>query len=520
MNERLTTHDLAERLAAQTGLDRKRAEDFIETISSYFAQSLERNKVVKILGLGMFKIVLVSERESVHIQTQERFMIPAHHKLTYVPDKEFKEQINRPFALFEPVEATESEMLEATETETEIEPEAEIETDAEIEAEAEAEIEAEIEAEAGLSAGNLPEYDIIDDETPEQNAFTDDNLYDEDDFYSEESVSYENEIEEPELNTHETTSTPESWNNEMEYDVISGSYTYPNNAIENEEQAPVSESDGEYTPEDKEELNDSQYNIFTFSKKRKVVLLWFFCLMVPLCLVVGAILGAIIFLHYNTRQDVVQEQVTKNETMTDSDTSMATDLIWDSGDEQTEPELPDNGLSNQDENRSENNPPDTNVTRRQGITPVTDWIAPSSENIRKPEARRVDGPNREIEERNRALVNNTRTNANANANANAARTTAGNTNTSTTNTSTNAKKLPASIKMPAGSTLMQLALEYYDDKVFWVYIYEHNKNQIKDFEKVPAGLELQLPAPQTYGIDAKSPASREKARQKQAQLRK
>ena len=106
MNERFTTRDLAELLANQTGMDLKRAEKFINALIAYISQGIERNKSVKIMGLGTFKVVLVRERESVHIQTGERFVIPAHHKLSFVPDKDFKDQINRPFAFFEPIETT------------------------------------------------------------------------------------------------------------------------------------------------------------------------------------------------------------------------------------------------------------------------------------------------------------------------------------------------------------------------------------------------------------------------------
>ena len=94
-------------------------------------------------------------------------------------------------------------------------------------------------------------------------------------------------------------------------------------------------------------------------------------------------------------------------------------------------------------------------------------------------------------------------------------------NTTTSNVTTpaaNARTLPARIKIKAGSTLMQLALDYYGDKVFWVYIYQHNQNYIKNFNNIPIGTELLLPEAKTYGIDAKSAASKDKALQIQRQL--
>ncbi|MDR2774745.1 MAG: HU family DNA-binding protein, partial [Tannerella sp.] len=107
MNDRLTTRNLADILSLQTGMVKERAEKFINALSLYITQGIEKNKAVKISGLGTFKVVLVRERESIHIHTGERFVIPAHHKLSFIPDKNLKEHINRPFAFFEPIEATE-----------------------------------------------------------------------------------------------------------------------------------------------------------------------------------------------------------------------------------------------------------------------------------------------------------------------------------------------------------------------------------------------------------------------------
>jgi hypothetical protein len=72
--------------------------------------------------------------------------------------------------------------------------------------------------------------------------------------------------------------------------------------------------------------------------------------------------------------------------------------------------------------------------------------------------------------------------------------------------------------MTAGSSLTQIAMEHYGDKVFWVYIYEYNKNQIEDFNNVPVGMEIRLPQPGIYGINAKNEDSIQKARRKQSAL--
>ena len=64
----------------------------------------------------------------------------------------------------------------------------------------------------------------------------------------------------------------------------------------------------------------------------------------------------------------------------------------------------------------------------------------------------------------------------------------------------------------------RIALEYYGNKLFWVYIYQHNKAVIKDPNNVPIGTVIEIPAPESYGIDAKSRESREKAAALQTEI--
>ena len=69
-----------------------------------------------------------------------------------------------------------------------------------------------------------------------------------------------------------------------------------------------------------------------------------------------------------------------------------------------------------------------------------------------------------------------------------------------------------------GDRLTNIALKAYGHKLFWVYIYQHNKALITDPNNVPIGTELILPSPQQYGIDAKSRASLEAAAALQTEI--
>lgn len=107
MNSRLTIQDLAGLLAERTGKDRNSAEQFLREFIAIVSQGVFTDKVAKIKGLGSFKIVLVEKRESIHVNTGERFLIPAHYKFSFLPDKELRELVNKPFSFFETTELNE-----------------------------------------------------------------------------------------------------------------------------------------------------------------------------------------------------------------------------------------------------------------------------------------------------------------------------------------------------------------------------------------------------------------------------
>lgn len=104
MNNRLTIQDLAGLLAERTGKDRSGTEQFLKEFIAVVSQGVFTDKIAKVKGLGTFKIVLVEQRESVKVNTGERFVIPAHYKFSFLPDKELREQVNKPFSFFETTE--------------------------------------------------------------------------------------------------------------------------------------------------------------------------------------------------------------------------------------------------------------------------------------------------------------------------------------------------------------------------------------------------------------------------------
>lgn len=114
MNEKLNIQDLIEWLAERHGMSRKNADSFVKEFFSLIEESLERDKYVKIKGLGTFKLIDVESRESVKVNSGERFEIEGHTKVSFTPEQLLKDAVNRPFAHFEAVPLKNEALLENT----------------------------------------------------------------------------------------------------------------------------------------------------------------------------------------------------------------------------------------------------------------------------------------------------------------------------------------------------------------------------------------------------------------------
>ena len=96
-------NDLSQVLVEKHGYTKRKAQAFVSSFVNVIQEGLEHDQMVKIKGLGTFKIVDVSARESVNVNTGERLVIEGHSKLSFLPDNTMKELVNRPFSQFETV---------------------------------------------------------------------------------------------------------------------------------------------------------------------------------------------------------------------------------------------------------------------------------------------------------------------------------------------------------------------------------------------------------------------------------
>lgn len=115
MDAKLNQSDLISLLAKGSNISVAKAEQFTKNFFDLIIEGLEKDGIVKINGLGTFKVTDVASRGSVNVNTGEKIEIKGHKKLTFTPADALKDIVNQPFAMFEPVEVDDSYQPETAE---------------------------------------------------------------------------------------------------------------------------------------------------------------------------------------------------------------------------------------------------------------------------------------------------------------------------------------------------------------------------------------------------------------------
>lgn len=101
MDEKLTLQDIIDLLAKKSGLTKKEADAFFREFLDVIVANVFDEELVKIKNFGTFKLTKVNSRESIDVNTGEKIEIPSHFKLSFLPDKSLKNLVNKPFSQFE-----------------------------------------------------------------------------------------------------------------------------------------------------------------------------------------------------------------------------------------------------------------------------------------------------------------------------------------------------------------------------------------------------------------------------------
>lgn len=118
--EKKNLFDLIDALQTLITEARENNDLFVKTFFKTIVKGLEKDKYVKVKGFGTFKVISVSPRESVDINSGERIEIKGHSKITFTPDAEVREVVNSPFAHLQSVvinEGTDISQMDTTDNE-------------------------------------------------------------------------------------------------------------------------------------------------------------------------------------------------------------------------------------------------------------------------------------------------------------------------------------------------------------------------------------------------------------------
>ena len=115
MSSKIFIQDLAASLSKKRNESSDQTTRFVEEFFNLISTKVIDDKSVKIKGLGTFKLIDVSDRESVNVNTGERILIPGHSKISFTPDATLRDQVNKPFADFQTVVLSDSTDVEEME---------------------------------------------------------------------------------------------------------------------------------------------------------------------------------------------------------------------------------------------------------------------------------------------------------------------------------------------------------------------------------------------------------------------
>jgi nucleoid DNA-binding protein len=97
-NKKISLQELTDTIAAQSGFSKRFTESFLRELVLVIQENLEKDGIVKVKGLGTFKLIWNESRKSVDVSTGDSIVLPGHYKVSFVADAAVKQQINAPYA--------------------------------------------------------------------------------------------------------------------------------------------------------------------------------------------------------------------------------------------------------------------------------------------------------------------------------------------------------------------------------------------------------------------------------------
>ena len=469
MDNKFFIYNVAKILSEKTGKKASEIETFLKELGFLFSEGITNNNFVKIKGIGAFKVVRVKERESINVNTGERFMIPPHYKLSFIPEKKMKDMINKPFALFETIEAQEDEAglmslgdLNIGEDDTSI-------TNYELRITGEAGETEEI----GETGSSITNYESrITGEADDIESLIDLNVIND--------LNNMKEIEEKPLSPPPIPPIEAKPLTQPVIPPIDEKPQAPQPSLPIEEKPMrVSPPPPSTLPPPPLSNQTSKHRKKKKSKRSSTTFLFIILFFLLFVLVVGVVYY---FFFY--------DRMTFLDNMLNSSISAKQEIA-----------LPGETIQSDNILNVASTPVDT-LALAQSETGKTDT---TKAEIVVPAAEPVSGPAAAMPTPRQEPAIRTTTNPTPPATASSQTTTAAASNNNNNN-------VLARVRIESGQRLTLIAERYYGNKVFWVHIYEYNKAKIgRNPNILRTGMEILVPAKELYGIDANSAASINKA---------
>ncbi len=96
--------DIIRELSKKLGKTNKQVEEYLNALQKLIEQGISDDKIVKISGLGTFKLIWNKPRKSVDVRNGQEIEIPGHYKLGFSPDSALSSKVNEPYAHLDVVE--------------------------------------------------------------------------------------------------------------------------------------------------------------------------------------------------------------------------------------------------------------------------------------------------------------------------------------------------------------------------------------------------------------------------------
>lgn len=88
----LTSADLAEVIADKHGISKKMAKEIIATVTSAAEETLKAGNIVRLTGIGTFRVVSIPKKKAHGICTKD---IPAHKRVRFTASLPLKRAISK-----------------------------------------------------------------------------------------------------------------------------------------------------------------------------------------------------------------------------------------------------------------------------------------------------------------------------------------------------------------------------------------------------------------------------------------